>query len=368
MTAEVRAVETGRDLRLFRDLPGALNGGDPSFIPMLRAAFGAIFDRKRNPFWRGARSREWLALRDGRAVGRIGACADPELHASAHGTGAVGFFDCIDDATLAAALFDRAQEWLRSEGCTRARGPLNYTIHDTAGLLVEGHDTPPTVDTTWNPSYYGRLWETAGWDGAQDMIASCGPISRDRVDRMDRVAALARKRGVQVRALRMKEFGAEIERIRVVYNSAWADNWGHVPISAEDWAYKAKDMKAVFDPDLVRIAEVKGEPVGFYLGLPDLNVEIRKSGGRLFPFGWWGLLRARHRVDRMRIVALGVVPQRRIRGIETLLLSDSYRTAGWRYTWAEASWVLADNTAMVNGLMKFELTPYKRWRLYERAL
>ncbi|MGH7163824.1 MAG: hypothetical protein ACREID_10105, partial [Planctomycetota bacterium] len=143
---------------------------------------------------------------------------------------------------------------------------------------------------------------------------------------------------------------------------------GHVPIGREEFAFKAKDLRAVVDVDLVRIAERDGKAIGFFLGLPDLNVAIRASRGRLFPFGWWRLMGAKRRGGRVRAVTLGVVPGHRVRGAEALLLSDSFAAIGKRYAWCEASWVLADNAAMVNTLALYNLRPYKRWRVFESDL
>ncbi|MGH7162182.1 MAG: hypothetical protein ACREID_01760, partial [Planctomycetota bacterium] len=170
MTLALRAVATRGDRRAFLDLPARLHGAHPPFVPPLRAALARLLDRRRNPFWRHAEAKEWLALRDGRPVGRIGACHDRDLEARAPGRGVFGLFECGEDAGAARALFAAAGGWLKARGLRRARGPLNYSIHDTAGLLVEGFDTPPTFDTTWNPPHYEKLWTDAGFVAAQDLL------------------------------------------------------------------------------------------------------------------------------------------------------------------------------------------------------
>jgi hypothetical protein len=200
------------------------------------------------------------------------------------------------------------------------------------------------------------------------MLGCAGELVQGGAERVHQFADLARKRGVTARPVDLSRFDEEAERLRRVFNEAWDANWGHVPIGAEEFAYKAKDMKAVVDPALLRIAELDGQPIGIFLGLPDLNVAIRRCRGRLLPFGWLHLLRAKKVCPRNRVILLGVVPGKRVRGVETLLLSDSYPAWRGRYTWAEASWVLADNTAMLNGLALHNLHPYKRWRVYEKEL
>ncbi|NJN14271.1 MAG: hypothetical protein HC813_01025 [Planctomycetes bacterium] len=210
-------------------------------------------------------------------MGRIGACHDEALAAAVPGMGAVGFLDAPEgDGEAAPALFETALGWLRERGLKGVRGPLNYSIHDTAGVLVEGFDTPPTIDTVWNPPYYDRLWSAAGFTNAQEMIGAAGMLQLDGPERIHRFADLARKRGVTVRPLELKRFREEVDSICEIYNRAWAANWGHVPIRKEEFAYKAKDFKAVLDPDMIRLAELEGEMIGIYLALPDLNVAIRR--------------------------------------------------------------------------------------------
>lgn len=367
MTLLVRAAEGRSDRRLFRDLPARLYSGLDAFVPMLDPAFSAVMDRRRNPFWRHAEAKEWLAFRDGSPVGRVGACVDEALRERAPGCGVLGFFDCADDPEAARALFGAAEAWLRERGSSRARGPLNYSIHDTAGVLVEGFDTPPVVDTTWNPPHVPRLWEEGGYRGAQDLLGLSGALELLGPERARRFAERAKRQGASVRPLDLRRFEEEVDVARAIYNAAWDENWGHVPIDREEFFFKAKDMKAILDKDLVRIAEVEGKPVGFMLALPDLNIAAKASRGRLLPWGWLRLMRAR-RCGRCRVVALGVLPGYRVRGIEALLLSDSFAAIEGRYAWCEASWVLAENLALLNGLALYNLHPYKRWRLYEKDL
>jgi len=368
VTVRVAGISSRADRRAFRDLPGRLYGGDPAFVPMLDMTHNALLDRRRNPFWRHAEGQEWLAWRGTEPVGRVGACVDRELQACAPGCGVVGLLDCADDAEVAAALFATAEAWLRARGCSRARGPLNYSIHDTAGLLVEGFDKPPAIDTTWNPCWIPPLWEASGWQGVQDLLGCAGDVVPEGPERAWRFAERARRQGVHVRPVDFGRFDEEVELLRQVYNEAWKDNWGHVPATREEFAFKAKDLKSVVDPDLLRVAEVEGRPVGILIGIPDLNVAIRRCGGHLLPWGWWHLLRARRLGGRCRIMALGVMPGFRIRGVEAALLCDSYAGFRDRYRWCEASWVLADNAPMRNGLALHNLFPYKRWRLYEKDL
>jgi len=365
VSLRVEPVTNGRERRLLYQVPQRLYGELPAFVPMLDATFKELLDRRNNPFWKQARGREWLCWRGKELVGRIGACRDESLFERNPGLGAIGLFECVQDTEVAEVLFKTAEHFLLDAGCTRARGPLNYSIHDTAALLVEGFETPPCIDTTFNPDYYGDLWVGHGWKQAQDMIGLAGELVLGGPKRGQKFAERVRRRGITIRPLDLDRFDEEVEAGRRVFNEAWDDNWGHVPISAEIFRYKAKDMRRVFDPTLVKIAESEGKPVGFLFALPDLNVAIKKSRGKLLPLGWWRLMRAKRTTDRLRTFVLGVIPGFRKRGIEAALLIASYEHKGERYTWHEASWVLEDNAAMLNGLKIYGVKPYKRWRMYE---
>jgi GNAT superfamily N-acetyltransferase len=368
VSLRVTPVTSGRERRIFYRLPERLYGDDPAFVPMLDKAFRDVVDRKRNPFWKQAVGREWLCRRGAEVVGRIGACKDESLLEREPGMGAIGFFEAVQDTEVAAALFKTAEGWLRENGCKRARGPLNYSIHDTAALLVEGFETPPVVETTWNPAYYGGLWEACGWTGAQDMLALSGPLEYLGPKRGKKFAERVRRKGIVVRPFDESRFEEDVEAARQVYNDAWDANWGHVPATREVFLYKAKDFKTIYDPDIVRLAEADGKIVGLLMALPDLNEAVRASRGRLLPFGWWRLLRAKRTTKRLRTIVLGVVPGYRKRGIEAAMLIGAYEAHAGRYTWHEASWVLADNDAMLNELPLYQVEPYKRWRMYEKEL
>ena len=368
MSLEVKPVTGRTGRKLFYRLPERLYGDAPCFVPALDKTFFDLLNRKKNPFWKQAVGQEWLCWRGDELVGRIGACRDEALFERHPGMGAIGFFESVDDKDVAGALFDTAEAWLRDKGCTSARAPLNYSIQHTGAVLVEGFDTPPCIDTTWNPPYYGALWDAHGWTGAKDLFAMGGHLEYMGPERGRRFAKRVERRGVKIRRLDLSRFQEEVEQGRQVYNEAWDDNWGHVPIGKEEFAWRAKDMRAVFDPALVKIAEAEGKPVGFLFAMPDLNEAIKRCKGRLLPFGWWHLLRAKKVCDRLRTYVLGVVPGYRKRGIEAALLIAAYTDKGERYTWHEASWLLEDNDAIINAMKIYGVEIYKRWRIYEKNL
>ncbi|MGH7457738.1 MAG: GNAT family N-acetyltransferase [Longimicrobiaceae bacterium] len=366
----VREVLPGESLRPFIDLSWKFNADDPAWVPPLRRQLRTLLDRRKHPFHRHAEVRYLLASRGGEAVARVAAVVN-HRHNDFHGekTGFFGFFECEDDPRTSRALLGSAGEWLRERGMERSTGPASFSTNEECGLLVEGFEHPPAVLMPHNPPYYARLIEAAGFTKAKDLIAYSlfGFTPPQRLaEGAERLAARA---GITVRGLDMKRFRAEVRAIQSIYNSAWSRNWGFVPMTAEEIAFMAKELRPVVDPDLCLIAEHGGEPVGFSLALPDLNQAIKPLNGRLSPWGLLRLLWNRRKIDRARILTLGFRPEFRARGLGTLLYLRTWQ-AGMvkRYYRGEASWILEDNWEMRRALEKMGGEPYKRYRIYERAL
>lgn len=250
------------------------------------------------------------------------------------------------------------------------RGPMNFSTNEECGLLVDGFDTPPAVMMTHNPPHYATLIEGAGLTGVQDLLAyqmHIGQLS-------DRVRAVGRKLeerlDIRFRFFNPKDFRGEVERFKVIYNSAWEQNWGFVPMTDAEIDVMAAGLKMVLDPRLIQFAETSdGRAVGFILSLPDLNVIFKRLDGKLFPFGIVKLLLGKHKVGRARVLAMGVLPEFRKKGIDTVLYLRAYEagtTAG--YHWGEFSWILADNTLMTSAAESMGSTAYKTWRIYEKSI
>jgi len=368
---EVQPVQSKKEERLFVRLPWKIYDGNPYWVPPLLMDRRKLIDKKRNPFYRHARMELFLARRGGEIVGRIGAIVN-DNHNKEHkeNIGFFGFFECIDEQAVANALFDAAAQWLRHQGVTAMRGPASPSVNDEYGLLVDGFDKPPAVLMAYNPSYYQRLIENAGFKKAKDLYAY--RLSHKKVfsERFVRVSEVVRKKaGLVFRSLNMKDFDNEVKRIRELYNKGWSRNWGEVPMTEEEFAYSAKDLKSIVDPDLVVIAESKGKPVGFGLSLPDLNmILIRNKGGYLLPFLVRYLL-FRKKIDFIRIVILGVLPEYLNSGIGGALFYETGQRAVAKGRGnGEASWVLEDNVMMNRGAELMNGERYKTYRIYEQSL
>jgi ribosomal protein S18 acetylase RimI-like enzyme len=248
-------------------------------------------------------------------------------------------------------------------------------VNDECGLLVDGFETPPTVMMPHNPRYYVALLERAGFAKAKDLLVYEGgdherykPVP----ERLARGTELIRQRmGITLRPLNVKNFEAEVELIKELYNAAWEKNWGFVPMTDHEIDHLAEQFKPVVIPELVPIAEKDGKVIGFGLALPDLNVVFQQNrSGRMFPMVLkllWAL--KTRKIRRARILLLGILPEYRGRGVDAMLYHWIWTKSGDRgIYWGEAGWILEDNPAMNAGLEKMTFKVYKTYRLYDRPI
>jgi hypothetical protein len=372
---QVEEVRTHADRNAFIQLPYRLYRGDPHWVPPLVMERRDFLDPKKNPFFEFGHVRLFLARRGGAVVGRIAAVEDPRYN-GLHGTrdGAFGLFECEDDAGAARALFDAAAAWLRPRGLQRMLGPLSFSTNYECASLVDGFDSPPAVLMAYNPRYHARLYEAAGFAKAKDLLAFELSADAPPPEKVVRIAEKIRLReGVVVRGANMKDFQSDVRRLKEVYNAAWEKNWGFVPMTDREFDHMARELRPVVVPELVRIAEVKGEPVAFAMTLPDANVALKAAGGRLtrfgLPIGLVKLLWASRRIRRLRLVTLGVKEGFRKRGLDAVLYLDTLRIAyELGYQGGEISWTLEDNHLVNRAIESMGGNPSKKYRIYERPL
>ncbi|CAN5789308.1 GNAT family N-acetyltransferase [soil metagenome] len=371
----VREIVDGASLDSFIDLQWRINGGDPNWVPPLRMSVSAGLNRKKHPFHEHAEVAYFVAqLPGGGVVGRIAAIVN-HLHNQFHGdrVGFFGLFECEDDPAVAGSLLDAAASWLRERDMQWMRGPVNLSTNEeisSPGVLIEGFDTPPYFMMTHNPRYYGALLEGAGLSKAKDLLAYHfnHPALPDRLARgFDRLLS---RGGATIRPLDMSRFRQEIDSIKAIYNSAWSVNWGFVPMTDAEFEHLAKDFRPIVDPDLCLIAEIGGEPVGFSIALPDLNVALRRiPNGRLFPLGVFRLLWHKRKIRQMRVITLGFRPEYQHLGLGAALYARTWQTGlNKGYVRGEASWILEDNREMAKPVEKLGATISKRYRVLERPL
>ncbi len=370
---DIRPVRNLLGRRLFVDIPFRIHGGDPHWVPPLRLS---VYDRlsPRHPATAHQQTALWVAYRNGRPVGRIGACVDSffNTYQDVH-WGWVGFFDTFDDPEVAHRLFEVACEWVRSQGADTCVGPASFTTNDELGLLVEGFDEPPAVLTLQNPRYYERLWVDEGWRPAMDLYGwHFERLTTGLSDRQRRTLARIRERSkVHIRSLDMADFEDQVSRFFEVYNAAWQHNWGFAPMPEAEVRHLAKQLKPILNPEWAFGAETSdGEVVAVCLALPDINrLMLRIRSGRLLPFGWLPLLRGRKTLTHARVWALGIKPEHQNLALGPLLYQEIVdRLVAGGIDTAEGGWTLASNDRINTQLQAMGATRSKVWRLYQRPV
>jgi len=370
LSVVVEPVRSGRDLERFIAIPYSLHRRDPMWVPPLRMDVRTILSPKKNPFFQHAAAQYFLARLGHDVVGRIAAIRN-DAHNRIHGdrVGFYGFFESADDPAIAPALFDVAAAWLREQQLDTMRGPMNPSINDECGLLVDGFDTPPVVLMPHNPRYYVPLHEHYGFRKAKDLIAFEGSGTAPPERLLRAMEIVTRRYGVTLRGLDMKRFRDEVELVKVLFNQAWEKNWGYVPMTDAELEHLAKQLKPIIVPDLVVFAEIEGRVVGFGVAIPDFNVALKHNpSGRLFP-GLLKILWYARKIGRLRIPLLGTIPEYRGKGIDALLYHWIWTQGVARgIHWGEAGWILEDNTAMVNSATRLGFQPYKTYRVFDKPL
>lgn len=353
--------------RAFLRLPWQIYKGDANWVPPLLLQVKQTLDTRKNPFYRRSSLKLFLARKSGRPAGRVAAIICPP-HNEFHGekVGFFGFFECIDDPGVAAALLSHAKDWLAAQGMEIFRGPSNPSTNHECGMLVDGFDSPPQVMMPYNPRYYPALLEQFGLKKVKDLYAY--RLFSDKIDaRFSRLAQrVASRANLQVRAVDLKHFDRDVALIREIYNKAWEKNWGFIPVDEEEFRHLAKEMKSILEPSLALIGFADGHPAAFSVTLPNINEALQKINGRLFPFGLIKLMREARKIRSCRNLLLGVVPEYRRLGVDILLYKrtiDAGLTLG--YTWGELSWILEDNAEIQTIMQKIGSSIYKTYRFYE---
>lgn len=374
---QIRTVSTRRDRAAFVDFAWEIYRDDQAWVPPLKSEVHALLDPSKNPWFGHGRAALFLATRDGRVVGRISAQVDDlvQVHME-KGLGQWGLFEALDSET-AAALILRAEQWLRDQGMTKALGPISISIWDEPGLLIDGFDQPPMVMMGHHRPEYRAWIEAAGYLKAKDLYTYELDIRVDMVPLIDRLIKAGEKNPrIRIREVDKSKFDAEAAIILNLLNDAWSENWGYVPLTEAEIAYAGKKLKPIIYEDLVRIAEVDGEPAAFMITIPDINELIADLDGRLFPLGWAKLLwRLRNpRTRRVRVPLMGVAKKwqgTRLAGQLAFMLIEFTRrvcVAKYGVHTGEFGWVLEDNQGMMSIAQLPGANINHTYRIYEKAL
>jgi len=373
----IKIVPLSRDAKnvlRFMKVSYGIYRNDPYWVAPLLLDLKKVFTDK-NPLFEHAEMALWVATHNGQDVGRIAGILDRN-HNRTQKDNAIffGFFECVDNRGVSRLLFQEVMNWGRKNGMSRVLGPMNPTINDECGLLVEGFDSTPCFMMTYNPRYYVDLVVAQGFRKAKDLLAFHIDVAKCPLDRLGRIAEKTRRRQPEVRftPIRRATLTGDLVKIKEVYNAAWEDNWGFVPMTDAEIDFLADRLKPLLVEGLAWVAETSAEPVGFMLAMPDYNLALKPLRGRLLTpkllgflpwlFGW-------RYPSWCRVITLGLKEKYRNRGLEAVMLTEGFKTGiKVGFTDAEASWILEDNVAMRRLLEVFGGKTYKTYRLYEREV
>lgn len=376
MNLQVTPVVGAAALTRFIRFPYEIYAGDPHWVPPLEMERKDFFNPKKNPFYQFGEAQLFLAHRNGRPVGRISAQVHRgHLERYRDEAGFFGFFESVDDAEVASALLQTAADWLRAKGLKKMRGPYHFTINDEVGVLVEGFDAPPAILMNHNPPYYPRLLEGAGLLKAKDLFAYFYTIGAIPEPALQLDAVTREHPGFSIRTLNMKKYDEEIRIMIRIFNEAWAQNWGFIPMTEIEIDHMAKQLRPLVDPEMAFFAFVGADPAAMSICLPNVNEAIQDLHGRLFPLGWAKLL-WRLKVSRLkslRMCLMGIRPPYRggrVGALSVTMNVEAHRRALARgcYKTAELSWTLEDNERINRGIEFMGGRRYKTYRVYEKEI
>ncbi|HEX9973065.1 MAG TPA: GNAT family N-acetyltransferase [bacterium] len=370
-TMKIQAVATRLDLKRFIDFPYHLHRHLPNWIPPLKFDQKNVFNPKKNSVLTHCDYQIFLLYDNEKIIGRIAVYVNHV--ANDYWKEKIGFFghyECIDDQNAASQLLGTAEQWLRERGMEKMRGQWNFVSQDI-GFISEGFDIPPIVLSPYNPPYYNDHVAAFGMQKAKDLLVYSCDISKgykipDRfLEFTDRIAERYR---VTVRPINMKKLVEDARIIVRLTNESIAGNWGYYPVDESEAEQIAADLKMIVHPEVVLIAEIDSEPIGYIITLPDVNYILKDLNGRLFPFGIFKLLSGIKKLRRYRIWALGILPLYQKKGISVLLFRRLNDILGDKGVYVEANWVLEDNALMNNALVQLQFDLVKKYRIYEKQI
>lgn len=375
MGLAIRQLTSPSDFNAFLDLPARLYANDANYVEPLRSSVARQLADD-SSFLDYGRFQPFLAVRDEVVVGRVVAAVNDRLNdKEGIGVGLFGYFECIDDVTVAQALLAAASDWLKGQGCTVLRGPIDLSTHINCLCLVDGFDSAPYLMMPYNPAYYPKLLEATGLIGLKDAYAYDFPLSTKMAASFERGYRRALSAGISFRSIRTKGegFEADCRSLYQVFNQAFADNWSATPRSEEEFLVEARELRKIADPGIFPIAEHNGKMVGFWMGLPDFNIALRHARGRLNLLGILKLLWHRRKINRARVIALGVLPeyQNRRYAIGPALIHLGMKGGLAHdppYNRAELSWVWEDNRRSNRLIEAAGGRLYKTFRIYQKDL
>jgi hypothetical protein len=372
----VSPVQDEAGLQEFLRFPWRIYQQDPYWVPPLLTEQRKFLDQRRGPFFEIGEAQYFLAFRHGEPVGRISAHIN-RRHDEFHGadTGFWGFFEAVPDQQVADALFEAAAAWVRHRGRRRLVGPLNFSIYDEMGLLVEGFDSIPAMFHTHNPPYYEDLVTSWGFRKAMDWVALKIENLRDNVDlptMEPRLAEILAKQKVRLAPYNSRELNRRAEEVFHLFNEAWSVNWGHVPLSRHQFDHLLHEVKPLLRPGLVSMLLDGDTLVGFGIALPDLNPLVKKLDGRLTLWGKLRLLYAAKYapVRKLRAMVIGIAQPYQLKKLHYAIIMQIYLyvTKHTPCDFVDFSLIPANLKHWIKVIRAFGGQCYKTFRVFEREL
>jgi GNAT superfamily N-acetyltransferase len=378
MTIELRSIPLGPKVGPFLAAGRAVLRDDPAWVAPLDFEIRDRLHPRKNPFFEHGEAALWVAYRDGRPVGRISASVDQEWQKRWNDrTGHFGFFDTVDDVEVARALIEAAEGWLRERGVDRVLGPMSLGANEEIGILVDGFEHPPSLMMAHSRTWQAGLTEACGYTKEKDLFCwrfdESTPLTKRALKAWEDVRALPE---LTLRSMDMKRLHQELAVIVDIYNEAWSEKWGFVPITQREVEKMAEDMKLVLDPDIAFVAELNGEPVAMCVMVPNLNEAVADLDGSLFPLGWAKLLwrvKVKH-PGSTRLILLGIREQvrknvKRYGALSAAMYVEvAKRATAKGYRWSELGWTREDDAPINLGIKAMGGRVYKRYRVYGRTL
>lgn len=373
MTLRVYKINTDsrRDVNRFIDLPFRLYRDCPPWVPPLVDDVKLMLNRRKYPFYEHSDADFYLAERDGQVVGRIAVLEN--RHYNAHWGSQTAFFylfDAENDPEAAQALFAEIDAWARSRNLRKIVGAKGFLQGDGIGVLVEGFEHHPAVGIPYNHAYYATLIEAAGYRIQRDFLSA---YLSGQTQLPERLCAIAEKmkerRGFSIKTFATKkELRGWIPDIVKMYNDTFVDNWEFNPITEREGQIIGERMLAIADPKLIKLV-MKGDVIaGFLLGFPDISEGIRRAQGRMWPFGWFWLLREFKRTKWINLNGAGILAPYRGLGVNAILYAEMQRTIH------DNNFEHADLVQMEEHVLTLADTEtaggkvYKKHRIYEKEL
>jgi len=372
MTLVIKEVVSKNENKTFIYLPEKIHKGHESWLPPIYLDEKKFFNPNKNLSFRGCDYKMLLAYKNGEAVGRIMGIINHQYNKSMNVSNArFGYLECYNDPEVSHALITEIEKWGRDKGMTKLVGPFGFTDRDIQGVLIEGFEFEPVVDSASNFEFLPKLIEQEGFEKELDCVIYRFPLTIELPEIYQKVY----QRVTSKKDLQFKEFTSRkqlkpliIPVLRMV-NESFKDIYGFVPMDDKEMFELAKRYLPILDPRFIKVVTKGDEVVAFLISMPNLYKGIQKSKGRLLPFGIFHILRAMKTAKTVNTMLGAVAPAFQKQGLDIFLSMTtiaSARKAG--LTSIDTHVVMEDNNDMMAEMKRYGAFNLKKFRVYQKPL